>query len=240
MNLFWKQYKEYIVVIGIVLFGIACVWYGVLPMHEKIRDRMNRMQELIADREMRNESVANVSNLREQKELVSQKEDRLNVVIPRSDIVDLVKVIEGIAKETGNTIVIDAKDKNTASATSARARKENTPAGSDSKDAPESLAGSLPSEHRLGITIELTGNYGNIVQFLRKFESMPYQTDVLAVFLSVEQDTSSPAPSRSALFSPAAPVMPDGAGVAVADVAVSEQPLPIKAVLDTVVYVNED
>jgi Tfp pilus assembly protein PilO len=229
MSIFWKEYKEYCVTITIALFGIILVWFAILPLHKHIKDQMNRSQELLTDNEIRNELVAKLSDLREKKDLVTKSENRLNVVISKSNIVDLVKMIEDTAKETNNTITIDEKLQ-PAAVTPIKKPATDTSAG----DANKSLANSLPSDHRLGIAIKLVGSYDSIAQFIQKLESMPYETDVTAVSLSVQEPIISSNQTSVDIFS-------SNTGTpAKTPLAQDNTPLLLQATLDTTVYISED
>ena len=240
MNIAWKQHKEYIVTISIIVCGVLLVWFGILPMRERIRNRMNRVQELIVDREIRNESVSIISELRDHRDIVSREGGRLNIVISKGAIVDLVKIVEGIAKETDNAITISTKDQSIIPVVPVRTKKDSVSVKTGDA-ASETLAGSLPSDHGIGISIELTGNYSSIVRFIQRLESMPYATDIVALSLSVQRENLLSVQSRSSLFAQVA--IPDSGATRAAagkGAAVSNETLPLKAVLDTVVYIRED
>ncbi|MDD5084066.1 MAG: hypothetical protein PHT88_04050 [Candidatus Moranbacteria bacterium] len=235
MNIFWNQYKAYIITLSIAVFGVALVWFGMIPMQKRIKDQMNRSQEVMTDQEIHDELVASLSDVLDQKDVVEAKENQLQVVINRSDIVDLVKDIEALAKETNNTIAIDAKDQ-LAAASANKLKKSTT---TDEKAAEKTIIDTLPSEHSIGIAIKLTGSYSDIVAFIQKLESMPYETDIVAFSLAVYQPSTSSNQPRTNIFasSLASPETQPG------DAAPTIQPgsdLPLEAILDTVVYVNED
>lgn len=235
MSLFWKEYKEYIITITIALCGIALVWFGIIPLQQKITKQLTTSQELLTDRSIRDTRVANLYDLREKKTRVSQKEDQLNVIIPRSHIVDLIKEIEALAETTHTSIVIDAKDQPVVPAV----KKQVSP---DSEDAPvvddkkqKSLADTFPNVPKISIAITLTGRYDDIVSFVQKFESMHYKTDVVGITLSVQQPDSQSNQAGVNIFSSNQSNPPVADGSAPADA-----PLGLKAVLDTIVYVSED
>jgi Tfp pilus assembly protein PilO len=241
--MFWKKYKEYIVTIGIFLCGVVLVWFIIIPMHHKIQDRMNKSQEVTTDHEIRNEAAGRLSDLREQNNLVMASEHRLDRVISKGSIVDLVKVIESLAKETDNAIVIDDKTHDFSLANANKKVKIN-----DSKQkenmVEKSLLEILPSDHRLGISIKLTGKYDNIIRFIRKLESMSYETDIIAISLAMQDrdNVKTQASAKGNLFTPSVepPIVPETDPSAVPVVAPVIDEVKMEAVLDTVVYINED
>lgn len=237
MSVFWKQYKEYIITISIFFFGILLIWYGIIPIHKMIQSQMNRTQEILTDREIRDELVASLADVREQKNLVEEREHQLDVVIPKSKIVDLVKDIEALAKETDNAIVIDSRDQSIVAVGQSKPKKDSEQASD--KDVEKSLIESLPSEHRLLIAIKLTGDYDNIARFIQRLEAMPNATDIVALSLSVQQPKTSVSQSGVNIFSLNMTSVTDTQNQEVLPVPVIEA-LPLEATLDTVVYVNED
>ncbi len=232
MSMFIKSYKEYIVTLSIACGGGALLWFGILPLQRTIADQMNRSQEIVVDHAIRDTLVSSLSDVREQKSTAEAQEDRLGSVIAKENIVDVVKVMEDLAKETNNTITIDAKDTKIAINTKAKVVKK------DNKEVEKTLLESLPSDKQLNIAITITGSYGNIVEFVRKLEAMPYETDVVGISLSVQAASEKPSQTAVNLFSPSMP-SPDVSPIETNPVPANED-LPIRAVLDTVVYIQNN
>lgn len=238
MSLFWKEYKEYIIIITLACFGVVLVWYGILPLQRDIKDQMNRSQEILTDSEIRDGLVANLSDLRDQKSVIEKKEDQLDRVISKNNIVDLVKDIEALAKETDNIITIDSVDKNTSAVAISKAKKDSASAD-DGNKTKQSLLESLPSEHNVMITMTLSGAYSDIVRFMQKFESMRYETDIISLSVSVQQPTISSGQPRMNVFALGDAIPADTKNTSIAPVPI-DTALPIQAILNTVVYVNEN
>lgn len=243
MSLFWKEYKEYIITISIAISGIVLVWFGVIPLQQKITEQLTTSQELLTDRSIRDARVADLYDLRKKKTLVTQKEDQLNVIIPRSHIVDLVKEIEALAQTTHTDIIIDAKDqpvtpatKKPAAANPATDNTEVAPIADEAKR-PKTLIETFPNIPKISISITLTGRYDDITNFVQKFESMHYKTDIVGIALSVQQPDSQSNQAGVNIFSSnqSTPSIPDSTTIAKVNA-----PLGLKAVLDTIVYVSED
>ena len=254
MSLFWKQYKEYIIPLLIGGFGIALVVYGIVPAQQKIRKLMDTSQEILTDREIREELVASLVTLREQKDLVQKNEEVLHVVIPKENIVDLIKNIEDLARNTHNEISIDAQTLNVAPPPVTKPKKEAVPAKNEAgetadtevKKTEKTLIDSLPSDKRIGISIKLTGSYNDIVQFIQKLESMPYATDIIALSFTVEEpDADSAEKKRADIFASSTPMTTDQSATPAEGAPAPQAPEPpkdllIQAKIDTVIYVDEN
>ena len=202
-----------------------------MPLQQKITEQLTASQELLTDRSIRDARVADLYNLREKKMLVLQKEDQLNVIIPRSHIVDLVKEIEALAQTTHTGITIDAKDQPSITPVIKNpptVNPENAPIV-DTKQ-PKTLEETFPNIPKITISITLTGRYDDIVSFMQKFETMHYKTDIVNISLSVQQPDSQTIQSGTNIFSSNQTPPP------VSNVT----PLGLKAVLSTIVYVSED
>lgn len=249
MNEVWKHHKEHIITVSIVLFGIVLIWYVIFPLQGKIRDQLNRSQELLVNHEMRNESVAGLAALREQRDSVVKSDDRLRIIVPKDDIVDLIKVIESLAKDADIAISIDSKDQPIQSSAAKTKAKSKAKAEDDDKEGEaekenvvveKSIEESLPSESRLRIAIKLTGSYGNIVKFVQRLESMPYETDVIAISMLAKQPDTQTTSVRSNIFSPEVPAPAEGSDTQESiDPSKTTDDLMLEATLDTVVYVTE-
>ena len=237
-----QQYKDYGIIAFIIAVGFVVAWYGIIPLQKDIRDKMDASQRLLTDREIRETLVAGIVDLRDQKTLVSQKEDRLNIVIHKDDIVDLIKVIEGLAKDSNVAISIDSKDQLAIIKPPAKPAAKDAPKDAP-KEAPKntekSLLETLPSDKRLGIAIKLTGSYDHIVGFVRKLESMPYATDIVAVSLVVSNEGITKDRVNGNMFTPVAVLSTDASPMPDAPAPPAE-PLPLEATLDTVVYVRDN
>jgi hypothetical protein len=171
---------------------------------------------------------------------VENKEDQLKIVILRSKIVDLIKDVEALAKEAGIDIVIDTNDQDINIANANKAKK---PAAASDKETEKTLLESLPSENRIMVSIRLSGAYGSIVRFMQKLESMPYETDVVAVDVSVLQSTTTNSQSRVNMFASseiAAPAADTANATVVPTPAPPQKELRVQAIVDTAVYVKED
>ncbi len=229
---FFRQYKEYLVPLFFAASGVALVWFGIIPLQQGIVSQMDRSQELLADRDIANASVANLESLRLKRDEVVSHKDQLGMVVAKRDIVDLIKVIEGLAKDTGNDISIDAREQPPVAAAPKSSAKKD-----DSKNEVDtSLVGNLPSDHWVKIAITLTGEYRNTMKFLQKIETMPFQADVTGVNITVHRPDVLPVRSGNIFLSE--PLTPDAQPVST--VALDPQKLPVEMVLDVFVYVNED
>lgn len=248
--MFWKQYKEYIIISTVFALGVALVWFGILPLHNKIQAFMDTTQSLLVERDMTEASIVELDRVRSDKNLIHEHGNRLNVVINKSDIVVLIKDIESIAEETDNTIQIDAKelppvaknkpkpddvpsDKNDAK----KVEEEKAKKEKEAKPVEKKLLESLPSDKKVLISIKVTGTYENILHFLKKIETMPYVTDVMSLAIKPQEKlvTLDVAQGDIFTFPPATSNKNEPKKSSVKN----KNNLPLVATFETVVYVNE-
>lgn len=240
MSPVWKQYKEYVVIVMALCFAFVMVRYGIVPLHGSIRERMDGIQGLLTDREIREGLVAKLPELRGQMSSVEENEDRLRVVIPKSRIVSLVETIENLAKETDNAIKIETDDQSGGSVSRVKQDSKNEDASKGDNHKEKTLRESLPSDHSIEITVTLTGKYNDILRFLQKIETMSYVTDILSVSLGVRRNDAS-GRVGTGIFTPNPALQGDATVAASAEVLPQEAPaLPLEAKLRMAVYIIED
>jgi HAMP domain-containing protein len=247
MSSFPRQYRS--VLAALFFAGVLALvaWFGIFPLHEKIRTEKDNIQKAIVDGEMREELAADLPALRRQAEKVGRQKELLDVVIPKSRIVSLIEEIESLANDARIDIAIEAKPKEASKRPKTDPKKGAAGQAKDGKKEgapPETLLEKLPTDQYLEIAITLQGEYDGIVRFIRNLEAMPYATDVLSLEVGVpDKAAQSGAAVPRNVFSPSTETENEGGSGGAEDGEASQEgsgPEILQAKLGTVVYVLED
>lgn len=214
---------KYGILATIVVVGACLVWYGIVPLQKNIFATMNHLQALLVNQDMRRASIAEVGELQKQRDDILSRKDRLETVIAKDHIVDLIQELELIAKETNNAIAINDQSQLLSLTKKATSKKKE-------ESSEKTLLESLPSDQRIGILITLTGDYASVSHFLRKIESMKYQTDVVNIAFSFRTEENRQMTRSNMFASDAVTVLPPE------PIAPSKR---FQAVLDTAVYIHD-
>jgi hypothetical protein len=231
MNGFWKRSKNFLTPLFFALLLGLFGWFVARPFHAKIRIGMNRIEEVRAEKEMQAELASRLPEIRRQAEEVAAEEEILETVIPEGRIVPLVETWEALARDAGVEIEIEARQEPAGKPTKTDPKKS----GADGSK--ETLRGKLPMQDYLEVSVRLTGEYGAIRNFLYRFETLRFATDVLSVEIGPAKDTEgNPGASRD-LFREALPS--EGSDGAVAGHEEPAGTARLQAVLSVAVYVQK-
>lgn len=154
-------------------------YFAIQPLLANIGQNIEKIQKEAVDQERRMEKIKEVAGLEKQSELIQKEKENMQVLAERDQIVTLIEMIEKIADETGNEIVIQVEEEVTAKA---------------EKD----LASQLPTDKYIKMKITISGRYSNFTNFVRKIESMKYWSDIISLQISAgKSDMQSKKPSTS-------------------------------------------
>lgn len=247
MILFSKKQTPAII-LGIILVAMGLMaWYGIVPLKRAIWNRMNDIQKFYTSRENRERQIGRLPDLQGQFEAIKADEETLAILLTEDRIVDFIKTLEALAKETGTEISIKSKDG------AAAAKQKKAPAkpadGSEGESASgkrttASIIESLPSDSYLRLGISVAGEYEDIVTFLHKMETLPVALDVIGVEMYPRDNDERSRPVSAGSGVNPFMLTPSGSS-AVSGGASGENPaqpeklLPLEAVFDTVVYVDK-
>jgi hypothetical protein len=185
MNNFWKQYKPYF----IGCFILAGVWlsfqFGILRLNKMISEKANLIQEKKLDQENRLKRIQELPKLEEQYQLIDKNSSSLEVLVQKEEELKLIETLEKIGDETGNEIKIEIQD--TTKNDPAAQKKEAADKAKNSKDQKNDDIISPASDSYLKMNLLLTGSYNNLVDFVKKIESMAYWSDILSVSSAFEK-----------------------------------------------------
>lgn len=155
--------------ISILTFTILVALFHLFVVENLYFDtneKKERIQERIADKEIIEEKIKSLPEIRGKISSIKEEEGKIQRLISKSQIVDLIKDLEGLAEKTGNKISFSVieEDKN---------KKK------DEKKKDHEIK--LPSENYLKIKISLEGNETNIFNFIKKIENIHYWNDIISI-----------------------------------------------------------
>lgn len=243
MGSFWKQFREYIVLLALAMLFVALVYFGILRIFDKNRDTMVSIQQATVDRKMIEEQTQEISIMREEADRIRSLSKSLDVFVTKEDIISVVEMLEAVGKDLDVSVVSEASAapllakpvKKVAKKSIADDSEDDTSA-KEAEKPDESLVSLLPEERSVFVTFKVTGAYGNVVAFLQKLDTMPKLLDVLSLEIKPEEtDEADTAPvsvagiSASPFDSSAAPTEGEST--------VSTPANRVQASFDTVLYI---
>lgn len=172
--------------------------FAVRPLIQKIEAKSEEVQKKIIDDEINLAKVAKLPEARSTSESFNQKKQNLDVIIDSDREVDFIEKMEALAEETDNKIEL----KITESYTDEQVSK-NSQSGKDKKE-PDDIKSKLPYNKYLVIQVNLTGNYGNLVNFVYKLENFDYYVNLISLSLNKGTQESEPGTSGD-IFAPRSP-----------------------------------
>jgi hypothetical protein len=123
--------------------------------------------------------------------MIKSDEDKMNVSLNRESAVILIEKLEKVSEETGNEIKIELVEEKVDNKNSGNLKK------TDTKEA-DNLISSLPSDNYIKMRIKLSGEYINLLDFIKKLENMEYYSDIIYIKATKEQEkVSNQAPIAS-------------------------------------------
>lgn len=180
MNKFWKKYKEYFFVGLFPIIFLLLVFFAAKPLFEEIENNFDAIEKEKADKEEMRRKLGEFDEIQRQAEKIQEQEKILEITLKKEQIVQFVQELEDIAKNTGNEISIETKDKETLEKEMQKRKKDEK-----SKEE-EGIMDSLPSENYLYFTIKSEGEYGNLINFINKIENLKYYSDIVSFDINKE------------------------------------------------------
>jgi len=221
------------------------VWYGILPLKQAVYEKMRGIQEFYARRENREKQVARLPELKAQYDAILQDEKLLDILISEDTVVDFVKMLEGLASGSHVEISITAKENGKI------IELENAPVAPDQprsgdptelsensspKERTADILNDMPFNRYLYLSIKTRGQYGDIIAFLRKMETLPIGLDVIKTEMKQgEAEESAPIDAGSGVN----PFLLSGGNTQGTMASLVEQKDVFEAVFDVVVYVDK-
>lgn len=248
--------KTHIPIITMLFLFVAMglvVWFAILPIKRAISEKMDDIQKFYTSRENRDRQIGKLPELEEQFQTIKADEENLNILLKEDHIVDFVKTLEDLARETNTEISIASKEGNSIiekKAVVSKPQTKNTtdadtetPAVSDKKKA-TGILDTLPFDRYLHLSVSLVGEYADIVNFLHKMETLPFALDVVGMEMHLkdskeDQSSSRPINSGSGINPFLVSLGSEGVSVTEAPVVAPEKKNTLEAIFDTIVYVDK-
>ncbi|MCW1888176.1 MAG: hypothetical protein KIH67_001325 [Candidatus Moranbacteria bacterium] len=191
MRNFLKKYSFVISLLLMISTMGATLWFGIVPMYQKIMSLRDDIQKEVAHKENQERQIKRLPEIRSQYEKVLNEERYFDILLTENRMVALIQTIEALASQTGTEISIqsntakfeDLVKKKSSSATEKTSEKTgDTDSEDTNKEATKkTLTNPLPYPDYLRLTLTVKGDYTEIVAFLHELETLPVALDVLGV-----------------------------------------------------------
>ncbi len=179
----YQDHKLEIISLVLALFIGVSIWFGIMPLWNKIRTKANDLQAFLLDQKNSQSLLLQMPKLKKEKKMIDEHRDELEIFFDKNQALTLAEEIEKIAKETNNEVIIKAnKEESVTKKTSSKNKK------SSSKNEKVKVAPSL--DNYLLVTVKLKGTKENAIAFIRKMSSISYLFTILNVTISQQEDTA--------------------------------------------------
>ena len=181
MNIFWKKYKNFLILAVLLAFFGGAFFLGISYLMKEINVNNESIKKEIIDHEERQKRLAEIPELRNQFETVERENGKFEITLSQNQMIVLIEKLEEIARGTGNQMTIeDMEIKNEEDEKKAK-KKSSGKSGEDKKKLSVDLVGSYVS-----MKIKLHGSYNNALNFIEKVENMNYCADIISLQLLTE------------------------------------------------------
>lgn len=180
MRKFFKKYKVatalfiYLLLIGTIFY------FAVKPLLSGIKSGNAKIQETLADQEIKKNRLGELPKLREQYEMAKKEEGSLVPLLTEDKAVELIEKMEKMAEDTGNEMTIEVRDN--------KEKNSVVPKKSGKIDEAKGIIANLPSGDYLEMKIMLSGGYDNLISFIKKIETMEYYADIISFDISAKPE----------------------------------------------------
>src|SRR6185369_1865341 len=185
--------KKYIplIIMLLILAGMGLIfWFGIMPLRHFIVDKADEIQQFYTVRENRQRQINQLPELQSQFDTIVAGEKRLDILLPKSRIVDFVKTLEGLARESRVEISIQSSNKGEVQTKTVKkpVKKSTDQENKTAEKTAPTIIDMLPYDSFLRISIKAHGEYADIVTFLHKMETLPFGLDVIGIQVKKIED----------------------------------------------------
>ncbi len=198
-NLIWEKMKPFVIQISFFTAIGLVAWFGVRPLLLTIQTKMDDIQKLSVTREHRVKQLERLPELEAQHTLINEHDEQLDIILTKDRLVEFIETLEQLAIDESVTIEIESRDNTFLESKITATEKKEAPqksqlvqsadkenAASDTaKRAPaakeKGILTELPLKKFLKLTITVMGEYGDIVRYLQRIETLPYALDVIGI-----------------------------------------------------------
>jgi hypothetical protein len=220
-NLLWEKMKPFVMQVSFFTMIGLTAWFGVSPLLSTIQTKMDDIQKLSVTREHRVKQLEQLPELEAQYALINEHDEQLAIILTKDHLVEFIETLERLAIDEGVIIEIESRDnaflesKITATEKKETAQKSQPVQSADKENAAsdttvkrppaakdKGILAELPLKKFLKLTVTVTGEYGGIVRYLQRIETLPYALDVIGMNMKerlVEGSSDLIAPESGAL-----------------------------------------
>lgn len=177
--------KKILLIIAATLFlAGGLIWLAFFWQFDKIKETSDNIQKEQLDSLVKQERSQKVLELgKELNDVEVRNEELKAMLVDKDDAVPFLKTLETMAAATGNSIKISVVDLVKLNAQASKKTAAPAPDEESAKDASKTTQAQKAAQsksktpyfsNQLGFSIELTGGYGNFLDFLTKIENLPY------------------------------------------------------------------
>ncbi|OGI26297.1 MAG: hypothetical protein A3J76_04700 [Candidatus Moranbacteria bacterium RBG_13_45_13] len=169
---------------AVALLSGGLIWLAAFWQFGKIREISDNIQKEQLDSLVREQRSQKILELGKEFKNVEADQGKMNAMfVDKENAVPFLATLENIATSTDNLITISVIDltklkSQTAKKPVVQDSDEESSEGqkkeSQPKKTPASQGNKQDFSNQLGFSVELTGRYGALVDFLTKLENMPY------------------------------------------------------------------
>lgn len=197
MKNIWGKYKEYILVLAFIAILFALFYFVIRPLVNGIDYNANLIQEKMTLEDSFKRKLGMVATYKEQVAAIDKDESKMGVLISPDQEVTLIERIEKIAEVTNNKISIEAvDDKSANSGAKAKAVPANGKGGNN-----DDLKINPGNNDYVKFRITASGNYNDLIGFIKKIENMEYWSDVTTLHVSYKEPAKIPIPTDASAAS---------------------------------------
>jgi hypothetical protein len=177
-----KKYRYHIIflIITLLMGGSLSATYW---LKSRVVLELDEQQRLALEEEVKEKQIEDLPHLQETFEQVRRDEGRLDILYGEERVVEVVKHIEGLAKEEGITLTIEQKPgfsdpkQDTKKSGSSDKKSTEKDQGDDKKEEKkaETLVSKLPYEKSLHLVITAKGNYGGIRTLIKSRQTLLFR-----------------------------------------------------------------
>lgn len=181
-----RIFDKKICFIAAVIFLLAAglIWLAFFWQFGKIEELSDNIQKEQLDYSVKQERSQKILELGKELEGIETREKEMKaMLVDKENAVPFLKLLEDVAIGTGNSIKISVADlakinsqaskKPAVQASDAESTKD-LQKESQAQKAAKSKDKTPDFSNQLGFSVELTGGYGNFLDFLTKVENLPY------------------------------------------------------------------
>ncbi|MBP6889410.1 MAG: hypothetical protein KBC83_03910 [Candidatus Moranbacteria bacterium] len=180
---------------GFFLFVVICItigltyWFGIRKTIEAIKEKRDEIQKMLVIRENRVYKLSKLEEYAAQYEQITNDEKWLDIFTTRDDMIEFVRRLESLAKESDVVIVLEArsipKSQKSTKKVPEKTTVEKESAGKGTAETKEkevkSIIEGLPSSIFTYLALHITGETEKVAQYLHKVEALPVALDIISI-----------------------------------------------------------